>query len=78
MSEIPVINELVFPRQAPARPPAVPGACDDRVAEVGFEEGHEWRGAGTPIVSETGTTSTPLYCDRCGENGWRIRHDGDA
>ena len=70
---VPVITDVYFPRQAPPRLDVTPGACDERVEEVGFEEGHEWKIGGTPIVSESGVTSTPLYCRICGENGWRIQ-----
>lgn len=54
-------------------PGTVPGACDERVAVVGFEKGHDWMKV-SYYVPDT-SRSVPLYCRRCGENGWRIRRD---
>lgn len=50
----------------------VPGSCDEFVEIVGFADGHSWR-----EFSFVGhNRSIPLYCWRCGENGWRILDAG--
>lgn len=55
----------------PARPKARPGACVEQVAELGFQEGHEWSGYGQVFKFE-GKRSETVLCKRCGEIGWRI------